>query len=162
MKCYFLRHGIAVEAEDWTGDDFDRPLTREGRTRLEREAKAIEELSLGLDCIATSPLLRAKETAEIVADRLGLRGKFSEDPRLAGGFNNDRLTAILTAHAEASSIMLVGHEPSMSATIGRAIGAATIELKKAALAGVEFDHPASSGRLFCLIPPKVLLALGRR
>ena len=162
MKCYFLRHGIAVEPEAWSGDDFDRPLTREGRARLERQAKAIDELSLDLDCILTSPLLRAKQTAEIVADQLGMRDKLVEDPRLAGGFNLERLSAILSAHADASSIMLVGHEPSMSMTIGRAIGGATIELKKAALAGVDLEHAAPAGRLFCLIPPKVLVALGKR
>ena len=71
--------------------------------------------------------------------------------------------AILVAHADAKAIMLVGHEPSMSATIGRAIGSASIELKKAALAGIEFIDPVStSGTLFCLIPPKVLVALGKR
>ena len=67
MNCYFLRHGIAVEPEAWSGNDFERPLTRDGHTRMEREAKAIAELSLDLDAIVTSPLLRAKQTAEIVA-----------------------------------------------------------------------------------------------
>jgi phosphohistidine phosphatase len=163
MKCYFLRHGIAVEPESWTGSDFDRPLTREGRERMEREAKAIAELSLGLERIVTSPLLRAKETAEMLASRLGMRGQVHEDTRLADGFNTDRLNAILSAHADAEAIVLVGHEPSMSLTIGRTIGSANIELKKAALAGVELPHHTStSGTLFCLIPPKVLVALGKR
>lgn len=163
MNCYFLRHGIAVEPEAWSGNDFERPLTRDGHTRMEREAKAIAELSLDLDAIVTSPLLRAKQTAEIVAARLDTRGALIEDPRLAGSFNLERLGSILVAHADAKAIMLVGHEPSMSATIGRAIGSASIELKKAALAGIEFIDPVStSGTLFCLIPPKVLVALGKR
>jgi len=51
----------------------------------------------------------------------------------------------------------------MSATIGRAIGDASVELKKAALAGIEFgDRGSPAGTLFCLIPPKVLVALGKR
>lgn len=163
MRCYFLRHGIAVEPEAWSGDDFDRPLTREGCERMEREAKGIAALSPDLDAIVTSPLLRAKQTAEIVADRLGMADKLVEDPRLAGGFNLERLGAILGAHGDAKSIMLVGHEPSMSMTIGRTIGGASLELKKAALAGVEVADPGSaSGTLFCLIPPKVLAALGKR
>jgi phosphohistidine phosphatase SixA len=58
--------------------------------------------------------------------------------------------------------MLVGHEPTMSTTIGHAIGRASIELKKAALAGVEFFDAASPrGTLFYLIPPKVLVTLGK-
>lgn len=70
---------------------------------------------------------------------------------------------ILADHADEKAIMLVGHEPSMSATIGRAIGGARIELKKAALAGIEFSNPSStSGMLFSLIPPKVLVTLGKR
>jgi phosphohistidine phosphatase len=163
MKCYFLRHGIAVEPDEWTGSDVDRPLTREGRDRMERQAKAIAELSLDLDCIVTSPLLRAKQTAEILADRLRLRARLFEDPRLAGGFNEERLGAILSAHEGAQAIVLVGHEPSMSVTIGATIGSASIELKKAALAGVELEsHASTTGTLFCLIPPKVLVALGRR
>lgn len=163
MRCYFLRHGIAVEPDAWSGSDFDRPLTREGRERMEREAKGIAELSLDLDCIVTSPLLRAKQTAEIVADRLDMSGKLVEDTRLGGGFNLERLGALLSAHADAKAIMLVGHEPSMSITIGRAIGGASIELKKAALAGVELaDSGEVTGVLFCLIPPKVLVTLGKR
>jgi phosphohistidine phosphatase len=162
MRCYFLRHGIAAEPASWSGSDFDRPLTREGRERMEREARAIEELSLDLDCIVTSPLLRAKQTAELVAARLG-SVKVVEDQRLADGFNLTRLGEILALHSDADSIMLVGHEPTMSATIGRAIGTASVELKKAALAGIEIgDRGSPSGTLFCLIPPKVLVALGKR
>jgi phosphohistidine phosphatase len=163
MRCYFLRHGIAVDAEAWGGSDFDRPLTRDGIARMQREAKAIDELSLGLDCIVSSPLLRAKQTAQIVAERLELQEKLVEDPRLASGFDLERLGAILAAHAQAESLMLVGHEPTMSATIGRAIGGASIELKKAALAGIELvDRESMTGTLLCLIPPKALVALGRR
>lgn len=130
---------------------------------MECEARAIDELSLGLDRIVTSPLLRAKETAKIVAERLDMNDELVEDPRLDGGFDHDRLRAILREHSDEAAIMLVGHEPSMSATIGRAIGTASVELKKAALAGVELDDPlAPKGTLFCLIPPKVLVALGKR
>jgi phosphohistidine phosphatase len=163
MNCYFLRHGIAVEPEEWHGSDNDRPLTRDGVARMEREARAIGELSLGLDLIVTSPLLRAKRTAEIVAERLKLRGGIVEDERLAHGFDAESCRAILADHSDAESIMLVGHEPTMSATLGRLIGGASIELKKAALAAVEFaDHSARRGTLTFLIPPKPLAALGKR
>jgi phosphohistidine phosphatase len=163
VKCYFLRHGIAVEPDEWPGSDFDRPLTRDGRDRMEREARAIHDLSLGIDRIVTSPLLRAKQTAEILAERLGMRDRLLEDPRLGGGFNNERLDEIIEAQVDAKAIVLVGHEPAMSATIGRAIGRANIELKKAALAGVELiDGTSGSGTLFCLIPPKALVMFGKR
>lgn len=160
MRCFFLRHGIAVEPDEWRGSDFDRPLTGEGRSRLEREAAAIAELSLGIERIVTSPLLRARQTAEIVADRLRLRGGPVVDERLGLGFNRRRLQEVLADH-DGVTVALVGHEPSMSATIGSAIGDASIELKKAALACVDLPDPASTGTLVFLIPPKVLVALGR-
>jgi phosphohistidine phosphatase len=162
VNCYFLRHGIAVEPDEWTGHDFDRPLTHEGIERMKCEARAIADLSLRLDVIVTSPLLRARQTAEIVADRLKLRDEIVEDKRLADGFDTKRLSEILGEHDKADAIMLVGHEPTMSATIGRIIGDADIELKKAALAGVALsDASAARGKLICLIPPKVLSKLGR-
>ncbi|HEX3672274.1 MAG TPA: histidine phosphatase family protein [Candidatus Cybelea sp.] len=159
-----MRHGIAVEPETWRGTDFDRPLTLEGEQRIEREAIAIDELALGLDCIVTSPLLRAKQTAAAVAERLDMRAKVVEDSRLAGGFNLSQFAAILASHAGVSALMLVGHEPTMSAVIGAAIGGASVELKKAALAAIEVPDPESSpkGMLLSLIPPKVLVALGKR
>ena len=162
MNCYFLRHGIAVEPDEWTGRDFDRPLTHDGIERMKFEARAIAALSLQLDVIVTSPLLRARQTAEIVADRLKLRDEIVEDERLANGFDAKRLSEILGEHDKAEAIMLVGHEPTMSATIGRIIGDAQVELKKGALAGVALsDASATRGTLSCLIPPKVLTQLGK-
>lgn len=162
MNCYFLRHGIAVEPAEWHGSDDDRPLTPDGCKRMEREAKAIAEFLPGLELIVTSPLLRARQTAEYVAERLQLRKRLIEDNRIAHGFNAQSCRAILADHADAESVMLVGHEPTMSTTIGKLIGGADIELKKAALAGIELvDRTSTSATLTCLIPPKVLVKLGR-
>ena len=130
MNCYFLRHGIAVEPEQWTGRDFDRPLTHEGIERMKCEARAIADLSLRLDVIVTSPLLRARQTAEIVADRLKLRDEIVEDKRLAEGFDVRWLSAILGERDKAEAILLVGHEPTMSATIGRIVGDAQCRAEK--------------------------------
>ena len=152
MHCYFLRHGIAEEPAEWTGSDFDRPLTRAGRVRMEREAKAVAELQLDLELIVTSPLLR-----------LDMADALVEDERLAEGFDAERLGAILRGHGEVKSILLVGHEPAMSATIGKIVGSASVEMKKGALAGVELSGPAAStGMLVCLIPPKLLAAVGKK
>jgi phosphohistidine phosphatase len=163
MNCYFLRHGIAVAPQAWHGSDDDRPLTPEGEKRMEREARAIADLDLDVDTIVTSPLLRARQTAEIVADRLRIGDGLVEDARVAHGFNADSVVAMLRERDRAASVMFVGHEPSMSAAIGRLIGGASIELKKGGLAGVELDDPpVGAGTLICLIPPKILAALGKR
>jgi len=156
LKIYFLRHGVAVEPEDWKGNDYDRPLTDDGRERMRREAKAIRKLELKLDAILTSPLLRAKETADIVARELRMPSK--EDERLGGDFDVPSLEAILQGCADLKALMLVGHEPSMSSVIGRLIGVARIDLKKGGLACVELaDASTMTGELHSLIPPKVLL-----
>ncbi|HET9392326.1 MAG TPA: phosphohistidine phosphatase SixA [Candidatus Rubrimentiphilum sp.] len=157
MKVYFLRHGIAAEPADWKGTDYDRPLTDDGRKRMGREAKAIRELDLDLDAIVTSPLARARATAEIVASALKIT-TIKEDERIAGDFDISSLAEILQDHADAKALMLVGHEPSMSATIGRLIGEARVNLKKGGLACVELpDCSTMVGELLALIPPKVLL-----
>ncbi len=156
MKVYFLRHGIAAEPGEWKGNDYDRPLTDDGRERMAREAKAIRKLELDLDAILTSPLARARETAEIVAAALKVSSK--DDERLGGDFDISSLEEILQDHADAKALMLVGHEPSLSATIGRLVGEARINLKKGGLACVELpDASTTTGELLSLIAPKVLL-----
>jgi len=157
VKLYFLRHGVAPDPQTWEGDDFVRPLTADGRKRMKREAKALAKLDLTLDLILTSPLVRAQQTAAIVAQRLNLQHRLVEDERLGPGFGAERLGAILREHSDAGALMLVGHEPSMSATIGEIVGGARIELKKGGLACVEVDSAASSCTLAWLVSPKVLL-----
>jgi phosphohistidine phosphatase len=163
VNLYFLRHGIAVEPDEWSGRDFDRPLTPEGIERMEREAKGIAALSLDLDAIVTSPLLRARQTAEIVAKRLKLSDRLAENEALAGGFALEVLPSILEPYHDAQAVMLVGHEPSFSLTVGRLANDAHVQVKKGAVAGVALATVSSaSGILICLIPPKVLAALGKR
>ena len=133
MKCIFLRHGIAADREAWTGADADRPLTEAGIERMKREAKALATRSLGVERIVTSPLVRAAETAAV------------ED-------------VILEAHPDIESIMLVGHEPTMSETIGELIGGGRIDLKKGGIACVEIpNRKMMRGTLLWLAPPKMLV-----
>jgi len=74
------------------------------------------------------------------------------------GFNERALRSILQDRPDAAAIMLVGHEPSMSRTIGSIVGGARIDLKKGGLACVSFDAPLSlAGELVWLVPPKILV-----
>jgi phosphohistidine phosphatase len=157
VKVYFLRHGIAVDAQEFDGDDFDRPLTKEGKDRIAREAKALAKIELNVDAIVTSPLVRAKQTAHVVAEALDLEKHLFADRRVDPGFNAGRLSEILRDREDAGAIMLVGHEPSMSSTIGEIVGRARIDLKKGGLACVELRDPASqTGTLQWLVPPNLL------
>ncbi len=158
VELYFLRHGIAIEPDEWSGSDFDRPLTVEGRARMASEAKSIAKLGLDLDCIITSPLLRAKQTAEIVAGESGISDRVVEDARLGPHFKLELLASILNERVKASAIMLVAHEPTLARTIGSLVGGARIDVKKGALALVKLSDPLSlKGQLVWLVPPRVLI-----
>ena len=157
MKLYFLRHGIAAAREEWSGDDAERPLTAQGRKCMEHEAKALAKLGIEPDRIVTSPLKRAKETAQIVAERLGLEDHLAEDQRLAEGFDAGMLTEMLRTYGDVDCLMLVGHEPDFSRTVGQLIGGGRIDLKKGGIARVDLaDATAREGELVWLLPPKVL------
>jgi len=157
LKLYFLRHGQAGTRQDWHGDDSERPLTIEGKKRMQREAAGIRNLDLPLDVIISSPLVRAAQTAEIVAKARGSSARLVTDARLAPGFGPKHLAAIVAEHRGASGLMLVGHDPDFSQTISQVTGGGRVAMKKGALACVEVEDPASlKGTLVWLIPPKVL------
>lgn len=157
MQLYFLRHGQA-DWPDWDpARDDERPLTDAGLVRMKAEAKAIKRLGLKLAVILTSPLVRARQTAEAVAERLDLRPV--EEPALAPGLDVKRLGEVLQRHAEAEAIMLVGHEPDFSLTIAKLIGGGRVVMKKGGLARVDLqsvDPPR--GELVWLLAPKTLSA----
>jgi phosphohistidine phosphatase len=159
LKLYFLRHGEAGSRQDWRGEDFDRPLTAMGRKRMKREAASIRNLELPLDIIISSPLVRALQTAEIVAKGHGSATRLVTDGRLRPGFGPGHLAALLAEHRDARGVMLVGHEPDFSETISRVTGGGRLAMKKGALAYVEVEGRAPvKGTLVWLIPPKVLEA----
>ncbi len=157
MKVYFLRHGKAESRTTWAGDDALRPLTADGEEALRREAAALRALDLALDLIVTSPLVRARRTAEIVAGELGLAARLVEDERLAPGFDVRRLEQGVAAHGPAETFLLVGHEPDFSETVAELIGGGDVVMKKGGLARVDVTAPvAGGGRLVWLLTPPLL------
>src|SRR5437867_12557381 len=129
MKLCFLRHGEA-DWPNWDKPDDERPLTERGRKEMKRVAKFLERLKFSADAILTSPLPRASQTAEIVADRLGIELK--TEPALVHGFNVERLRRLLP-QAGADCVMVVGHEPEFSDVIKELIGG-EVKLSKARVA----------------------------
>ena len=157
MKLYFLRHGLAGDSREWKGDDFARPLTEEGIAKMRRTADTCAKMELDLQLILTSPLIRAYETAEIIARQLKMLDKLVRDERLGVRFGTKFLAEILAEHSNAASLMLVGHEPGMSETVSQLIGGGRINFKKGTLAYVQLDDAKSlRGELVWLIPPKLL------
>ncbi len=150
MELYFLRHGRSVSRADWTEDDDLRPLSNEGRAAMVSEATTLDRLGLAPDVILTSPLLRARETAQIAASALGILERVETDDRLAGGFGPKELRKVLRDHADAARVMLVGHEPDFSHTIAKLTGA-TVVCGKGSLARVDLaDARQPEGSLVSL------------
>ncbi len=119
MDLYILRHGIAVEpGTPGYENDADRPLTPEGQRKLRQIADAMEALELSFDRILSSPYLRARETAEIVAEALGARKKLELSDTLTPGGSFKRLVELLNRlEPSPESVLLVGHEPYLSGLI---------------------------------------------
>jgi phosphohistidine phosphatase len=154
MRVYFLRHGDA-DWPDWEGSDDERPLNKRGKKEMRRVAKFLSVLDLKPDEILTSPLPRARETADIAAERFKLHVR--EEDTLAGGFNADALKDLVRKY-HVDNLMVVGHEPNFSEVIADLTGA-DCKLSKGGFALVELDDEKMEGRLLWLFPPKIAKAL---
>lgn len=158
MILYFLRHGLAGSREEWKGDDALRPLTKKGMKNMVSQAKRIKEMELSLDLIITSPLARAFQTADIVADELDMSEKLVQDERLSPGFGIDDLVKVLQSYPDTNNIMLVGHEPDFSQTVSALIGGSRLVIKKGGLARIDvISADPLQGELVWLLPPGVMI-----
>jgi phosphohistidine phosphatase len=156
MELYFLRHGAAAQRGEWEGDDALRPLTDAGREDVARMAGLLARLAPPIHAVVTSPYLRASETAEIVAQHLDLQDKVVQDERLEPGFDAGRLAKVIKKFSEANALVLVGHEPDFSTTIGELTGGRVV-MKKGGMACVETaDASLKKAVLVWLVQPGVI------
>ena len=168
MNIYLLRHGIAVSAEE-TAPDGERPLTTKGIKRLRTGARGLRRLGLDFDAILTSPLARARQTADIVAAALGLESRLTVVEALQPNCSVEELLASLSDYQHCKHLLLVGHEPLLSGTAAFLVTAKKtvaldIALKKGGLCHVQIDSlpPGNPGTLRALLAPKQLRLLGVR
>ncbi len=161
MNLYILRHGIAVEpGTPGFENDSERPLIPKGERRLREAAAAMKKLELSFDLILSSPFIRAKQTAEIVAGELKLKKRLEFSDELApGGSFKALIHALNELKPAPENVLLVGHEPYLSRLISLLVtggaDAAAIEMKKGGLCKLEADslHAGSCSRLIWLLTP---------
>jgi len=141
---WFLRH---AEAQDGSPDS-ERPLTEKGEEQARAAGAAFRALDLRVDACVTSPKVRARETARLACETLGVEPE--EDERLAGGpFDPHEV-----AGERGERVLLVGHDPDFSLAVHRMTGA-QVRLPKGGVAGVD------KGELKLLLRPTELRALAR-
>ena len=134
MILYFLRHGDAGEARP--GDDDSRPLTDSGVAALRAAAPIWRRLNLRPDLILTSPLPRARQTAELMCEAIG--GAPTVDDHLAPGASWGDYARAMAAVPDARRVLFVGHEPDLSGAIVELTRAASVRMRKGSLACLEF------------------------
>ena len=170
MNLYLLRHGIAAaKGEPDAEPDDERPLTAKGAKRMRRAAKGLRLLDIRVDGILTSPLFRASQTAEIVAEALNLQSALERLPALAPGNSVQNLVSALSRFESREHLVLVGHQPLLSETAAFLLGnkdesSLNISLKKGGICRIEIDAlpPRERGTLYWLLAPKQLRLLGER
>jgi phosphohistidine phosphatase len=168
MNLYLMRHGIAVTADQpGIESDSERPLTAKGTKRMRRAARGLRRLGVSFDTVLTSPFVRARQTAEIVAESLGLEAQLEEIPELAPQSSVDHLISRFTRFQDKEHVLLVGHNPLLSHAASFLIAgkkeiSLEIELKKGGLCRIEIDGlpPGTPGTLHWFLTPKQLRQLG--
>jgi phosphohistidine phosphatase len=131
---YFLRHGKAGSPAG--GDDEARKLTAGGVDALQRAAPLWRRVNLRPDVVLSSPLARARQTAELVCEAIG--GELLVDDRLRPGASWGDLARAMAQHPDARRVLFVGHEPDLSSAVAHLTGAASVRMRKGGLACVEF------------------------
>ena len=162
LELYLIRHGIAAERGEDYPDDSKRPLTSSGIKRLQQEGRGLNALDVSFDQIIASPLLRTKQTADILAEALKVRPAVTTSDSLAPAGTPAAVFHELGRHMRKGRIALVGHEPNLGELAARLIGARTpIPFKKGGICRIDFEvfPPKGTGQLRWFVTPGMLRAL---
>jgi phosphohistidine phosphatase len=168
MQIYLMRHGIAVTADAANASsDEERPLTPKGTKRTRQAVKGLTRLGPSIDKVLSSPLLRARQTADIVAEGLRLKDSVEQIPELAPGGDLAELLHRLATYKERAGVLLVGHQPSLGNVASLLLSGSKelqIDLKKSGICCITVDvfPAAGNGILKWMLAPKQLRNLARR
>jgi phosphohistidine phosphatase len=165
VNIFVLRHGEAGTRVSIASKDFERPLTETGKNDIEKIANSMLQLGVSFDKVISSPLKRAKETAEIltkVYEKQSPKLEVWEELRPEG--SRSELLQKLSKQKQDTDVLLVGHEPYLSTLIGEIISGSSIArilLKKGGVAKVQIVSfsPKVTGELRWLLTPRHLKKL---
>ena len=162
LQLYLIRHGVAAERGDEYPDDSKRPLTAEGISRLRKEARALDVLGVVIDQIVTSPLVRTRQTADLIAESLKSRPPVATSDALAPAGTPGAVMQDLAKYSKKGNVALVGHEPNLGELAARLIGArGAIQFKKGGICRIDYETipPKGTGQLRWFLTPRILRRL---
>lgn len=157
MELFLIRHAIAVDREP-TLPDAERPLTPKGRRRFQRAVDGLRRLEVRIDRLYTSPMVRAVETARLLADLV-------EDVRVTQSLARSPDPSLLD-ELQGERVALVGHEPWLSELCcwlltGETDAAEALQLKKGGMAWLQGPLEPGKLKLKAVLTPRVLRLLGQ-
>lgn len=162
MRVLLIRHAIAVPSGTPGIEDDERPLTARGRARFRAAARGLARILDPPDVLLTSPLPRARATAEIAARAFG-RVEPRDAPVLAQG-RLGPILALLAQQPADATVAVVGHEPTLSMLLAKLLDSGhsdRLEFKKGGAALLELGaDPAGGGRLVWFLRPRILRLIG--
>jgi len=120
LEIYLVRHAEALERKEGLADEL-RHLTLKGRKQAAKQAKRLKK-KLRPELIITSPLVRAVQTAELLALQVGKKAVVRADACLAGDVEAEQLQDMIRDLGALKSVMLVGHEPQLSRVAALLLG----------------------------------------
>lgn len=163
-ELYLIRHAIAAErGPDWPDDD-QRPLTERGIARFAEAVSGLAAIDAAVDEIFSSPLVRAKQTADVLSSGLAGTPPVKLLEGLAPGRSPEEVIAQLGRLARRRRIALVGHEPGLGELAARLIGSARpIVFRKGGACRIDLDRlpPKRPGALVWYVTPKMLRRMAR-
>jgi phosphohistidine phosphatase len=163
-ELYLVRHAIAAErGEEWP-DDTKRPLTADGVSRFREVVEGLAWFGVGLDELYSSPLVRTRQTAELLAAGLDSKPPIRVLDSLAPGHEPAAVLSELAKRVKRRRVALVGHEPDLGELAAALIGAQrALPFRKGGVCRIDVDRIGGSatGSLIWFLPPKVLRKAGR-
>jgi phosphohistidine phosphatase len=161
MRIVLLRHGIAVDRQDWEDQpELARPLTPKGIRRTRQAALGLRAVGVRPELVLTSPATRALQTAKLALHALRVgRDQLHEEDSLLPDAAPEALIAALTA-LEVVEVLCVGHAPRLDQILAELLalrpGQAPLQLKKAGAAIVQWNREPGGGSLIALLAPIAL------
>lgn len=153
MELFLIRHAHAEDASLY-GDDGERPLTAGGRQAAREVGAALARHGVGFDALVTSPLVRAVETAELIAVGVGYPGALTVDAALEPGGRPRQLVERSLERFPEGRVALVGHQPSMGALASALLDRPGLSLSQGAV--VRLSVSPGRAELVWAIKPKRL------